>query len=136
MATAAIRKHLPAIALARSDHARLLNLSDLIADRDPAAADRLAIELDRARVVADHRLPEGTVRMGSRVRFLMDGDERNVQLVYPGEADIAAGRISVLTPVGMALIGLKVGQAIDWVGGDGRGHRVEILTVMAESVPA
>ncbi len=133
MATAAIRKHLPAIALARSDHERLLNLSDLLAERDPAAADRLAAELDRARVVADHRLPEGTVRMGSIVCFRMNGEERRVQLVYPGDADIEAGRISVLTPVGTALIGLKVGQGIDWVGTDGRAHRIEIIDVTADS---
>jgi len=129
MADAAIRRRLPVIALARSDHERLTNLSDLLAERDPATADWLATELDRARVVADHRLPEGTVRMGSLVRFRMNGEERQVRLVYPGEADIEAGRISVLTPVGTALIGLKAGQSIDWAGSDGRARHIEVLAV-------
>lgn len=124
-------KHLPAIALARSDHERLMNLTDVLAERDPATADRLAAELDRARVVADHRLPGDTVRMGATVRFRLDGEERQAQLVYPGDADIAAGRISVLTPVGTALIGLKVGQGLGWVGNDGRPHAVEIVAVSA-----
>ncbi len=132
MAIAARRRAQPAITLARSDHQRLVNLADALADRDPAVADQLAAELDRARVVADDRLPPGTVRLGAGVRFSLDGAKpRTVYLVYPGEADIEKDRISVLTPVGTALIGLTAGQSIDWIGRDGRPRRLHVVEVMA-----
>lgn len=134
MTTATRRRRLPAITLARSDHERLANLADALADRDSVAVDQLAAELERARVVADDRLAQGTVRMGAVVRFSLDGAEpRTVRLVYPGEADIEQGRISVLTPVGAALIGLAAGQSIDWTGQDNRSHRLQVLEVTAEA---
>ena len=134
MTTATRRRRPPAITLARSDHERLANLADALADRDASAADQLAAELDRARVVADDRLAEGTVRMGAVVRFSLDGAEpRTVRLVYPGDADIEQGRISVLTPVGAALIGLTAGQSIDWTGRDNRSHHLHVLEVTAET---
>lgn len=127
------RRRLPAITLAQSDHERLVNLADALADRDSVAADQLAAELERARVVGDNRLAPGTVRMGAMVRFSLDGAEpRSVRLVYPGDADIEQGRISVLTPVGAALIGLTVGQSIDWIGRDNRPHHLHVLEVMAD----
>lgn len=132
MAIATRRRAQPAITLARSDHERLVNLADALADRDPAAADQLAAELERARVVADDRLPPGTVRVGALVRFSLDDAEpRTVYLVYPGEADIEKDRISVLTPVGTALIGLTTGQSIDWIGRNGRSRHLHVLEVMA-----
>ena len=135
MTVSSRRRHLPAIALARSDHERLVNLAEALSERDPAAADQLAAELERARVVADDRLPAGTVRMGSVVRFAMDDAEpRTVRLVYPGEADIEKGFVSVLTPVGAALIGLTAGQAIDWTDRDGRTRRLHVLEVGAENL--
>ena len=100
-------------------------------------ADQLAAELERARVVADDRLPVGTVRMGSVVRFAMDDAEpRTVRLVYPGEADIEKGFVSVLTPVGAALIGLTAGQAIDWTDRDGRTRRLHVIEVSVEDIAA
>ncbi len=135
MTTTTRRRRLPAITLARSDHERLANLADALADRDPKAADQLAAELDRARVVADNRLAEGTVRMGAVVRFSLDGAEpRTIRLVYPGEADIEQGRISVLTPVGAALIGLTAGQSIDWADRDGKTRRLQVLEVGVEDL--
>lgn len=127
------RRRLPAITLARSDHERLANLAEALADRDSPTADQLAAELERARVVPDGRLAPGTVRMGAVVRFSLDGAEpRLVRLVYPGEADIERGRISVLTPVGAALIGLATNQSIDWIGQDNRPHHLHVLEVMTE----
>ncbi|MCM5559618.1 nucleoside diphosphate kinase regulator [Pleomorphomonas sp. JP5] len=135
MTTTTRRRRLPAITLARSDHERLANLADALADRDPKAADQLAAELDRARVVADNRLAEGTVRMGAVVRFSLDGAEpRTIRLVYPGEADIEQGRISVLTPVGAALIGLTAGQSIDWADRDGKTRQLQVLEVGVEDL--
>jgi regulator of nucleoside diphosphate kinase len=97
--------------------------------RDAAAAERLDAELDRA-VVVD-RLPPGVVAVGSRVRY---EDERahgvrEAVLVYPSAADAARGRISVLAPIGAALLGLSVGDTIVWPLPDGRETRIRILAV-------
>jgi regulator of nucleoside diphosphate kinase len=68
--------------------------------------------------------------MGFEVRFTSDlGEDRQVTLVFPGEADIAEGKISILTPIGVALIGLKTGQSIDWTARDGRLHRLTVGTL-------
>ena len=87
-------------------------------------------ELDRARVVEDARIAADVVRMGSTLRFTSDlGEDRSVTLVFPGEADIAEGKISILTPIGAALIGLSAGQSIDWTARDGRIHRLTVESV-------
>ena len=67
--------------------------------------------------------------MGSTVEYEADGAARRVTLVYPGEADIAEGKVSVLTPIGTALIGLRKGQAIDWTAINGRTHRLTVVSV-------
>ncbi|HXT42077.1 MAG TPA: GreA/GreB family elongation factor [Candidatus Angelobacter sp.] len=76
----------------------------------PRVAHFLVRETERAKVVADDCDLRGIVRMGSQVRYCVDkaGHIRNAVLVYPHEADISLKRISVLTPVGAALIGLSV----------------------------
>lgn len=131
---------MPAITVTRSDHARLFRLADTHSARNPQAAEALMAELDRARIVRDGAIRNDIVRMGSTLRFTSDlGEDRTLTLVYPGEADINAGKVSILTPIGAALIGLSVGQSIDWTGLDGRVHRltVELVKVLAgSSVPA
>jgi transcription elongation GreA/GreB family factor len=71
------------------------------------------------------------VRMQSHVRFRDEstGQVRDVQLVYPGEADPAHGRISILTPVGTALIGLTEGQSIRWKDRGGKNKCLTVLNV-------
>jgi regulator of nucleoside diphosphate kinase len=132
MAPQTRKRQKPAIAMTRSDHERLSHLADAFSARNPAVADQLFAELDRARVVADGRLAASVVRMGSTLRFTTDaGEDRTVTLVYPGEADIAEGKVSVLTPIGAALIGLSAGQSIDWTARDGRTHRLTVESVEA-----
>lgn len=117
----------PPIVLGRSDHEALARLAESITTKNPAVADQLFGELERARVVSDRQLRPDVVRMNSTLRFSTDaGESRTVTLVFPGEADIAAGKVSVLTPIGAALIGLSVGQSIDWTGRDGRVHRLKV----------
>jgi regulator of nucleoside diphosphate kinase len=124
------RRRKPTITMARSDHQRLTRLAESIAERNPAVAEALFVELERAHLVADDRLPRDVVRMGSTLRFSTDaGEERTVTLVFPPEADIAEGRISILTPIGAALIGLAAGQSIDWTARDGRTHRLTVERV-------
>jgi regulator of nucleoside diphosphate kinase len=79
-------------------------------------------------------VPAGVVQMGSTVHFQSDdGRMRRVELVFPGQADISADRISILTPIGAALIGLTKGQSMPWRTRDGQVRR---LTVMSVHAPA
>jgi regulator of nucleoside diphosphate kinase len=127
-ATKARRK--PAITMTRSDHERLVRLAESFVGQNTALADHLLDELDRARIVVDARLPGDVVRIGSTLRFTTDaGEDRTVTLVLPHEADIAEGRVSILTPIGVALIGLSAGQSIDWTGRDGRNRRLTVESV-------
>jgi regulator of nucleoside diphosphate kinase len=99
--------------------------------------DELQHELERAIVVSSEAVPKDVVTMHSRVLYLDEttGERRLVRIVYPVEADASAGRISVLAPVGAALLGLSVGQAIEWDFPDGsrRRLRVEDVSYQPES---
>lgn len=128
-----IRRDLaPAITLGRADHTRLNALAMAGLERVPDLADRLLEELERAKVVADEKLPEGVVRMGSSITYITNADkEQTVTLVYPADADIEAGRISVMTPIGTALIGLKAGQSITWRDRADKRHKLTVVSVLA-----
>lgn len=120
----------PNIVLSQSDHRQLSMLALAGTNHTADIADDLLHELERASVVADRALPGDIVRMGSLVRFRTGRDERSVTLVYPAEADIASARVSVLTPVGTALIGLRVGQSITFRTRDGRPQMLTVLNVV------
>lgn len=130
-----IRK--PKIVVGAPDHERLTALAVAMQDRMPEVSDELQAEMDRAKVVAAGSVPADVVRMGSFVTFESDAaPARRVQLVFPGEADIAADRISVLTPIGAALIGLAAAQSIAWTARDGRRHVLTVLSVEQPSAEA
>jgi regulator of nucleoside diphosphate kinase len=121
---------LPRIVVSAREAERLTALGNAALQRWPDMADSLLRELERADVVPDPLMPPNVVRMNSIVEFETDGGQkRKVQLVFPPEADIGAGKISVLTPIGTALIGLSPGQSMTWSGNDGREHRLNVLTV-------
>jgi len=125
----------PDIVVGQAEHQQLVTLALTGTSHSADEADWLLFELDRARIVPDGALPRNVVRMGATVRFRSEGgEERVVRLVYPGEADIAAGRISVVTPVGAALIGLREGQSITYHARDGRRQALTVLQV--ETAPA
>lgn len=137
MTAIAKTRRLPAITVARSEHARLSNLADLLAARDPHAAEQLAAELDRARIVDDARIAPGIVRMDSIAEFRIDDEApQTARLVFPRDADISSQRISVLTPVGAALLGLSAGQSISWSSRDGRLRRLSVIAVHAGTLDA
>lgn len=118
----------PAIILGDADYRQLVELAT--ASQGTPAAEALLDELERAKVIADDKLPPDVVRMGSGVTFRADGSgDKRVELVFPADADIAAGKISVLTPVGAALIGLSGGQSITWLTRDGREQTLTVLEV-------
>ncbi|WP_139974370.1 nucleoside diphosphate kinase regulator [Ochrobactrum sp. CGA5] len=128
----------PNIVVSEIDYERLMGLASNVSERLEEIAEELMIELDRAKVVPAKRLPQNVIHMGSTVEFRSnDGQERRVTLVYPGEADIAQGKISILTPIGTALIGLAPGQSISWTARDGKQHELNVLSVSHEAeVPA
>jgi Transcription elongation factor len=123
----------PEIVLSAADHRQLNVLAMAGLNHMPDQSDDLLHELERARVVDDGKVPEDIVRMGSTVRYRTDsGQEPQVTLAYPVDADIAEGRISVMTPVGTALIGLRVGQSITWRD---RANKRHMLTVLGVTQP-
>jgi regulator of nucleoside diphosphate kinase len=127
MAARSTLRRKPPITVARSEHEKLYRLAEAWVDRMPTVAEQLMTELDRARVVADSRFPAEVVRMGSSLRYATDtGEGRTVSLVYPGQADITAGKVSIMTPIGVALLGLAPGQSIDWQALDQRVHRLTV----------
>lgn len=124
------RATLPNIIISEEDQDRLFDLAYAYEKRAPQVAEVLLTELERAEVRADKDMPETVIGMGSTVHFKAeDGQDRTVTLVYPGDADIEAGRISVATPVGAALIGLAVGQSFRWAGRDGQDHLLTVVGV-------
>ncbi len=100
-------------------------------DQDKDALQELRAELDRAVVVEAARIDAEIVTMNSRVRIreLSTGAEHEYTLVYPLAADFASGRISVLTPLGAALIGYRKGDDVEWKvpGGIRRFKIIEVL---------
>jgi regulator of nucleoside diphosphate kinase len=123
-------KQLPPITLIPSDRERLEALAQASLDRHPQTAGYLAREIERARVL-DGADSGDFVRMGSTVSFRDDstGQVREVTLTYPDRADIAASRVSVLTPIGAALIGLSKGQCIDWQNPAGEWRTLTVIEV-------
>lgn len=119
----------PDIIITTADYDRLFGLAEFAIKDIPNVAAFLMEELERATIA--HQPPaEPTVRMGSYIYYRDASNEavRRVRLVYPEDADARRGHISVLTPVGAALIGLSAGQTIEWR--DHRGH-TKTLTVLA-----
>jgi regulator of nucleoside diphosphate kinase len=100
-------------------------------NRMPDLADELADEIGRAHVLARGRRSKHIVCMNSEVEFRDDttGKARRVVLVYPEEADISQDKVSVLTPVGTALIGLPAGQSITWETPSGEVRQLTVLAV-------
>ena len=99
--------------------------------RHPVVAAMLLEEIERAELHELETLPSDTVMLGSEVSFVDANtrEMRTVQLVLPAHADIAEGRISILTPMGAALYGLKTGDSIDWPDLDGNKRRIRISRV-------
>lgn len=124
----------PDIVVSDVDHWRLSNLAVAVRHRFPDVAEELQQEMVRASIAEAGTIAPDVVTMGSIVEFRKGAEEpRRIELVFPGDADIARGRISILTPIGAALIGLSVGQSTGLRARDGRPQE---LTVLAVEQPA
>lgn len=104
------------ITISERDAARLRQLVQACAPSNPEHIQRLKAELDRARIVPGPELPANVIAMNSTVELedLEDGEILTYTLVFPENADIAAGKISILAPLGMAMLGFKVGDEFEW----------------------
>ena len=118
------------IIVSNADYERLTDLANASLERLPDVAQELLDEMDRAQVVEADKVPANVVRMGSTVTFKSDdGQTRTLKLVYPADESLDQHRISVMTPVGAALIGLAESQSISWTARDGRRHQLTVTKV-------
>ena len=121
----------PEIVIGKDERHRMTvaALTDIAGSSDHV--DFLLYELDRARVVPDTQLPGDVIRLGSIVRYAADsGDERTIRLVMPDDVDPTGSyRLSVTSAHGAALLGLRPGAAMSWLGRDGAVHSLCVLDV-------
>lgn len=107
------------IYVTESDKARLEDLFDYVSNvwkRDQRYVDALRRQLEHAEAVAAAEIPADVVTMNSqvRVRDLGAGKVTVYTLVFPRDADFSRNRISILAPIGTALLGLRVGDVVEW----------------------
>jgi regulator of nucleoside diphosphate kinase len=124
--------NLPPITISTVDYNRLTRIATAgVNGQRYTVAEMLADELDRAMVAAPGTLRPDVVTMHSEVEYRdeVTGEVRRTTLVYPGEEDFDAGRISVLTPVGAALLGLSEGQSMEWQAPTGGRRKVTVRQV-------
>ena len=128
------------ILITESDMRRLTRLVDSAKwffKRELPYVEQLEAELDRAEVVAAENIPQDVVTMNSQVRVLdLDARKETVYtLVFPPDADISKNRISVVAPIGTALLGYRVGDVIEWqVPAGVKRLRVEEILYQPEAV--
>lgn len=121
------------IVITSADYGRLLRLieaSRQFRRRDIRHIDELEQELDRAIIARDNEIPADVVTMNSRVRVrdLNSGHEFVYQIVFPRDADVATNRISVLAPIGTALLGQRAGAPVEILAPSGL-RRLRIIEV-------
>jgi len=121
----------PSITLSSRDFDRLEALLEAPQWQNHPTAQALREEMDRAHVLPPEQVPADLVTMNSTVTCVEEigGKERVLTLSYPAEADAAQGRVSVFAPVGAALLGLTIGQSIDWTTPDGQPLRLRVVAI-------
>jgi regulator of nucleoside diphosphate kinase len=121
----------PPIILVDTEADSLFDLAMAAHGTSQMGAELLLQELGRADTCKLAEIPDDVVTMLSHVVFVDEGsgEQHHVQLVYPKAADAALHRISVLTPVGAALIGMRKGASIDWPNRAGASRPLKILSV-------
>lgn len=124
----------PNIVISSHDLDRLESLLDHLPSSMADSKAALLEELTRAQILEPEEIAPTVVLIGSRVRFAVEpsGEEFSATLSYPEDLNGGPERISVLSPVGMALLGLSVGDRIDWPGPNGSALRVRVLDVLCQ----
>lgn len=130
----------PSIVVSSRDFDRLEQLLDGPIRTGQETAILLMRELLRAELAEEGAMPDNVVSMGSLVKCIDEstGKQRELTLVYPHEASVERGRVSILTPVGSALLGLSTGATIDWPAPGGGNLRLRVTDVVRqpELIPA
>ena len=121
----------PEITVSTSDLERLEGLLSKPPTRNRSDLDGLRAELDRANVLDGVTMPDNIIMMNSRARFREEtsGREYELTLAWPHEANAADGKVSIFSPASSALLGLSVGQSIDWQTPEGHAIQLRILAV-------
>lgn len=121
----------PDLIINSRDAERLGSLLERLDGSEPTIG-QLQDELARACLLPPERIPPQVVTMRSVVRFYLStaGRELELRLVYPRELQDPAQEVSVLSPVGAALLGLSAGDSIDWLLPDGREARITVTAVL------
>ena len=124
----------PKIIIDADQLAHIEGLAEGARHRNPELSDRLLDELGRASIIPTAKMPANVVTIGSTVTYRDDGNgqEKSATLVYPEDADISKLRVSVMTPIGVALLGLTEGASFHW---DTRDHQRRVLTVTRVEPP-
>jgi regulator of nucleoside diphosphate kinase len=123
----------PSLTIDARHYARLLALAEKMRKQEPEVAEQLIEEIDRADLCPSDEMPDDVVTIGSTVTFRDGAQTHTVQIVLPSDADIDRRRVSVIAPVGTALLGLSEGQRITWEMPGGRTREIEVLNVRRAS---
>ena len=117
------------ILITERDYLRIRHILSKVPSED---FENLEIEIERAKIIDEREVPLDLVRMNSTVKFMTLQDEKvnTLTLVFPEEANFSEGKISILAPLGSALIGLRVDQEINWMFPDGKTKTIKILEVL------
>lgn len=121
-----------AVIITEADERRISGLLEAKArELDARTLELLEEELTAAKIVSAAEVPPGVVTMNSVVLFedVETGRRDEVTLVYPDEGPGVPGRVSILAPIGGALLGLAVGSTIEWPVPGGRSRRLHVLEV-------
>ncbi|EGU46436.1 regulator of nucleoside diphosphate kinase [Vibrio ichthyoenteri ATCC 700023] len=120
----------PEITLSSLDVDRIYNLIESLS-RNSVSTEQLEQELERGTIVAPEQLPPNVVTMNSRVKFVIESSQKEFEmtLVYPKDMNNSLEKVSILAPIGSALLGLSVGDTIQWPKPDGMLVNVSIIDV-------
>jgi regulator of nucleoside diphosphate kinase len=131
MATVRASSARPPLHLLAAESDMIAGLALQVEHRQPVVAAMLLEEIERAELHEPQTLPDTAVTIGSELDFVDERTHqlRTVELVLPALANIAEGRISILTPMGAALYGLTAGTSIDWPDLEGHERRIRIVRV-------
>lgn len=121
---------LPEITVTTHDFERLSDVLATLPSTHPVG-ELLASELERATVVESNEVARDVVTMNSQVVIedVATGARHQVKLVYPHQADFSSGKLSILAPIGAAMLGLRTGQSIDWPVPGGRTKTMRVVDV-------
>ncbi|MCB5163143.1 nucleoside diphosphate kinase regulator [Marinomonas algarum] len=121
----------PDITISSLDLKRLEDLIDSLPKADIAGVSELEEELTRATIVAPKDVPDNIVTMNSTVKFIVEATNKEFELtlVYPKNMESNGTTISILAPVGSALLGLSIGDEIEWPKPGGGNLKIKIIQV-------